>query len=171
MYLLEKVILLIICNNHNNVHYYSFGWMIWSERRMMLNPLEMEIDPDSFNYDDDDVILIWGRQQVLNLTNFDLENQILTMLLLQNWNILTWKTKYQNFGLEKPIFWLFNSKLLTNFGLTLTFRPILTSKTKLRQFFCSKTEGISPVQLTIKMLTLKKQNVDDKKANNWWWRL
>ena len=51
---------------------------------MMLNPLEMEIDPDSFNYDDDDVILIWGRQQVLNLTNFDLENQILTMLLLQN---------------------------------------------------------------------------------------
>ena len=30
---------------------------------MLLTPQEMEMDPDSFNYEDDDVILIWGRHQ------------------------------------------------------------------------------------------------------------
>lgn len=32
--------------------------------RMLLTPQEMEMDPDSFSYEDDDVILIWGRHQV-----------------------------------------------------------------------------------------------------------
>lgn len=31
---------------------------------MLLTPQEMEMDPDSLNYEDDDVILIWGRHQV-----------------------------------------------------------------------------------------------------------
>ena len=33
------------------------------DTRMLLSPQEMEMDPDSFNYEDDDVILIWGRHQ------------------------------------------------------------------------------------------------------------
>ena len=33
------------------------------DTRMLLTPQEMEMDPDSFNYEDDDVILIWGRHQ------------------------------------------------------------------------------------------------------------
>lgn len=40
---------------------------------MLLTPQEMENDPDSFNYDDDDVILVWGRQQVRHLI-FPLSN-------------------------------------------------------------------------------------------------
>ena len=31
---------------------------------MLLTPQEMDLDPDSSNYEDDDVILIWGRHQV-----------------------------------------------------------------------------------------------------------
>lgn len=31
---------------------------------MLLTPQEMELDPDSFNYEDDDVILIWGLHPV-----------------------------------------------------------------------------------------------------------
>jgi hypothetical protein len=30
---------------------------------MLLTPQEMEMDPDSFNYEDDDIFLIWGRHQ------------------------------------------------------------------------------------------------------------
>lgn len=33
------------------------------DTRMLLTPQEMEMDPDSFSYEDDDVILIWGRHQ------------------------------------------------------------------------------------------------------------
>ena len=37
---------------------------------MMLTPQEMDLDPiETFSYEDDDVILIWGRQQV-NCTLF-----------------------------------------------------------------------------------------------------
>ena len=47
----------------NEFDCFSFAFRITLDR-MLLTPQEMEMDPDSFSYEDDDVILIWGRHQV-----------------------------------------------------------------------------------------------------------